>query len=89
MCYTLFVEGGDRAMNKNITLRLDEAILRQARYTAVEVGQSLSQWVTGLIGKAVSKKSNFTLARKRALQRMDSGFRLGATPVRREELHER
>ncbi len=76
-------------MSRNITLRLDEVILRQARQTAVEVGQSLSQWVATLIARAVSKKSNFALAKRRALQKIDSGLHLGGAPTAREALHER
>jgi len=36
-------------MAKNVTLRLDEAVLRKARHAAVEEDKSLSERVAGLI----------------------------------------
>ncbi len=76
-------------MTKNITLRLDESILRKARHAAVEEDTSLSQWVTNIIVKEVSEKNRYILARDKALQRLEKPFRLGGKPVSREEIHER
>jgi len=76
-------------MGKNVTLRLDESIIRQAKHAAVEQDQSLSEWITNLITRAVSKKTRSLSARERALQRMKRGFHLGNKPLSREEAHER
>jgi len=76
-------------MTKNITLRLDESILRKARHAAVEEDTSLSQWVANIIVKEVSGKNRYVLAREKALRRMGKPFRLGGKPVSREEIHER
>jgi len=76
-------------MTKNITLRLDESILRKARHAAVEKDTSLSQWVANIIVKEVSEKNRYVLAREKALSRMEKPFRLGGKPVSREEIHER
>ncbi len=76
-------------MGKNVTLRLDEAIIRKARHAAVEQDQSLSEWIAGLITHAVSKEDRLLPARERALRRMKSGFHLGGSPLSREEAHER
>jgi hypothetical protein len=76
-------------MGKNVTLRLDESIIRKARHVAVEHDQSLSEWVAGLITQAVLKKARSLSAREKALRRMERGFRLGGSSLSREEAHER
>ncbi len=76
-------------MGKNVTLRLDELILRKAKHAAVEQDQSLSEWVAGLITQAVSKKARSFSAREKALKRLERGFHLGGSPLSREEVHER
>lgn len=76
-------------MGKNVTLRLDEAIIRKAKHDAVERDQSLSEWVAGLITHATSKKDRSLSAREKALRRMDRGFHLGGSPLSRGETHER
>jgi hypothetical protein len=76
-------------MRKNITLRLDEAILKEARHRAVGADQSLSQWVTGLITREVGKEEAYERARRRALNHMEKGLPLGGKPIPRDELHER
>jgi hypothetical protein len=76
-------------MGKNVTLRLDEAIIRKAKHAAVEHDQSLSEWVAGLIAHAVSKKNRAFSAREKALRSMKRGFHLGGSPLSREEAHER
>jgi hypothetical protein len=76
-------------MGKNVTLRLDESIVRKAKHAAVEQDQSLSEWVSGLITHAISKKSRSLSAREKALKRLERGFHLGGSPISREEAHER
>jgi hypothetical protein len=76
-------------MTKNITLRLDEGILKEARHRAVEADQSLSQWVTGLITREVGNDEAYERAKKRAIRRMRKGFPMGGKPIPRDELHER
>jgi hypothetical protein len=76
-------------MGKNVTLRLDEAIISKARHAAVEQDQSLSEWVAGLIVHATSEEDRSRTARAKALKRMDRGFHLGGTPLSRGEAHER
>ena len=76
-------------MGKNITLRLDESIIRKARHAAVESDQSLSEWVACLIADAVSKEDRVISAREKALKRMKRSFHLGGNPLPREQTHER
>ena len=76
-------------MTRNITLRLDDAILRQARIKAVQEDQSLSEWVANLIAEAVAGESKFAAAKRRALRRLDKTVDLGGKPLTREQAHER
>ena len=76
-------------MGKNLTLRLDESVIRKAKHAAVEQDQSVSEWVAGLITHAVSTKTRSLSAREKALRRMERGFHLGGKPLSREEAHER
>ena len=76
-------------MTRNITLRLDDAILRRARVKAVQEDQSLSKWVANLVAEAVVGESKFASAKRRALRRMDAAVNLGGKPLTREQAHER
>ena len=74
-------------MTKNITLRIEEAILRKARHVAIEQDQSLSQWVAQLITRSITGKWGFHSAKKRALRRLESSFHLTGKPFTRKQLH--
>ncbi|MBZ5499173.1 MAG: DUF6364 family protein [Acidobacteriia bacterium] len=76
-------------MSKNVTLRLDDAVLRKARHAAVEQDQSLSEWVAGLVTRATSETDRNQSARASALLRMRKGLHLGGTPLSREDAHGR
>jgi hypothetical protein len=75
-------------MGKNITLKLDEAVLKKARHAAVEREQSVSEWVGDLIAQATSREDRHDSARKRALRRLKQGFHLGGKPQERSEIYE-
>ena len=76
-------------MTKNVTLRLDEAILHKARHEAVEKKKSLSQWLVELIVKTVAEKGDYQRTRERALKRLAKGFHLGGKPFKREGIYDR
>ncbi len=76
-------------MAKNITLRMDENVLKQAKRAALEQDQSVSQWVSGLIAQAVARDSTYAAARRRALRILDTGVHLGGKPLTREQAHAR
>lgn len=76
-------------MPKNITLRLEEAVLRSAKEMAFKLDISLSQWVSQLIIKTVHQKKNFQSAQKRALKRLEKGFDLEGAPLERDRVYER
>ena len=76
-------------MTRNITLRLDDAILKQARMKAVQEDQSLSEWVANLVAEAVTGQSKFAAAKRRALRRLEKGMDLGGKPLTRAQAHDR
>lgn len=76
-------------MAKNVTLKLDENLLKLCRFAAVEEDKSLSQWLADLIKKTIEKDSSFKTSKKHALKTLKKGFNLSATPLSREEIHER
>lgn len=76
-------------MTRNVTLKLDAAILRKARHLAIERDQSLSQWVKELVERQVAGREDFAAARGRAIRRLEAGLRLGGKPLTRAQAHER
>ena len=76
-------------MTRNVTLRMDEQLLTKLRHRAVDSHMSLSAWVTSVLEDRVRDDRSFEQARKRALKRLEKGFRLGGMPLTREESHAR
>jgi hypothetical protein len=77
-------------MKTNVTLKLDVDLLREARIFAAERGSSLSALLTERLEAMVRERKAFDKARRRALERLRTGFDLRWTPpLSRDELHER
>ena len=77
-------------MKRNITLAIDQKLLRQARALAALRGTSISGLLAAELEKLVNNTTEYERARARALARMESGFHLGAEKMpSREELHDR
>jgi len=76
-------------MTRNLTLKLDAALLRRLRQAAGGEDKSVSQWVTDLIVQALARDAGYAQAKRRALERLVSGWDLGGRPLSREELHDR
>ncbi len=74
---------------KNVTLRMDEKLLRRAQHIAVDRGQSLSAWMTEQLHAAVNQTRGGAAARRRALTRLEAGLHLGNRPLNREAAHAR
>jgi len=74
-------------MSKNVTIRLNEAILKKCRHAAVEEDKSLSQWIADKLVMAVSTQDAQQTAKRRALKRLKTGFSLGGKPLTREEIY--
>lgn len=75
-------------MDKNLTLKLDETLLREARRAAVDDDTSLSAWVAGLISETLRQRDRRRSAKRAALKHLE-GFDLNPGRFTRDELHER
>jgi len=76
-------------MKKNVTLKLDEELLKLCRFEALEEDKSLSQWVAEVLSERVRSAEEFEKARERAERRIQDGYHLGGLPLKRDALHER
>jgi plasmid stability protein len=77
-------------MKTNITLKLDDGLLREIRVLAAQEGRSVSALLTERLEALVRERKSFEQARRRALARLREGFDTGWTPPKsRDELHER
>jgi hypothetical protein len=74
----------------NITLKVEEDLLREARILAAEDGSSVSALLAAQLEQLVRERKGYDQARRSAVERLRSGFDLHWTPNRtRDELHER
>ena len=77
-------------MKANITLKLDSALLRDAKILAAEDGTSISAMLAARLEQIVRDRKTYDKARKRALARLQEGMNLNwSRPRSRDELHER
>lgn len=79
-------------MTRNITIRINEDLAKQARVLAARRDTSISAMVAEILEKLVARESTFQSARKKELQRMKKGYTLGTRGMSswsREDLHER
>ncbi len=76
-------------MTRNVTLRMREDLLTELRHRAVDARMSLSAWITSVLEDRLQRDRDFERARRRALKRLEVGFRLGGEPAAREDLHAR
>jgi Family of unknown function (DUF6364) len=77
-------------MKTNITLKLNSALLREAKVLAAEDGTSISAMLAEQLERIVRNRKTYDHARKRALARLRQGLDLKWIPPRsRDELHER
>jgi hypothetical protein len=77
-------------MKSNITLKIEEDLLREARVLAAEEGSSISALLADRLEQAIHERRGYDQARRNAVARLRSGYDLRWTPTRsRGELHER
>ncbi len=74
-------------MTKNLTLRIEESLLRRMRHAAVDRGLSLSAFVVREMEERLRRTNGS--ARARALRLLDRPLRLKGALLSREALHER
>ena len=77
-------------MKRNITIQLDELVIKKARVVAARRSTSISRLVSDEIERAAKKDITWQVAKKAALAQLNQPFHLGggALPTR-EALHER
>lgn len=76
-------------MNKTLTLEIDEQLLDRAHRRAVSENKSVPAWVAEILRRALDEAEDYEQERRRALQYLDAGFRLGGRPLSREEVYDR
>jgi hypothetical protein len=77
------------AETQNLTLRLPRTTLRRARIAAAHLGTSISALIVDKIEELAGEDDAYETARRRAVQALDAGFRLGGRRVARGALHGR
>ncbi|HVT19228.1 MAG TPA: ribbon-helix-helix protein, CopG family [Thermoanaerobaculia bacterium] len=77
-------------MQRNITLALDEDLIRRVRVLAARRNRSVSALLREELSRLVADDEAFETARRTALERLERGGHLGGGPLpARDELHER
>ncbi|MFC2172360.1 DUF6364 family protein [Acidobacteriota bacterium] len=75
---------------QNITLRLDQEIIREAKVLAAQRGTSVSRLLAEYVKEIIGREKAFQASRRRALRLLKKGLHLaGKEPPPRDELHER
>jgi hypothetical protein len=77
-------------MKRNITLSLDEDLIRKARVISARRMVSVSQLLSDEVTRIIEEDEGYEESRKLALALLDTGYHLGGTvTATRGELHER
>jgi len=77
-------------MKQNITVQLDQSIIRDAKVLAAKRSSSLSKFLSDQIQLIAVQESNYEHNKKLALARLDRGYSLGGGKMpKREELYNR
>ena len=77
-------------MQRNITLALDDDLIRKARVLAARRNRSVSALLREELSRLVAEDEAYETAKRAALQRLARGAHLGGgTLPSRDELHDR
>ncbi len=81
---------GGSALKRNITLSLEEDLLKKAKLVAAKKNMSVSGLLTEQLSRIITEEDRYEASRRRALSRLKKGIHLGGRILAtREELHER
>lgn len=84
------LEGGGRKMAKrNLTVELDDEMIRKAKVVAAKRGTSVSRLVANKLEDLIEADVRYEEARERALKALANAKPRGGRSWRREELHQR
>jgi hypothetical protein len=76
-------------MKQNLTISLDQEVIRKAKVVAARMDTSISGLVAAQIEKLVGEEEAYEHAERQALAMLDNPFHLGGVIAKRDELHER
>ncbi|MBN1381623.1 MAG: hypothetical protein JXA41_08110 [Deltaproteobacteria bacterium] len=77
-------------MKQNITISLDQALIREGKVIAAKRGTSLNRMLRTELEKIIRNAKQYDTAKKKALAAMRTGFHSGlARCPSRDEIHER
>ena len=76
-------------MRRNITLSIDEELLKEAKVLAASRDTSVTGLLTDLLESHIRENLAYEQAMARALDRLTRGYELNFTPGSRDDLHER
>lgn len=78
-----------KSKKRNVTVQLEEGLLKKSRHLAVDQDLSLSEWISRVIKDAVMRSYSFNSAKRKAFKVLEEPLCLGGKAYAREELHER
>ncbi|WP_372796115.1 hypothetical protein [Pontiella sp.] len=78
-------------MTKNITIRMDEQLLKDVKHIAVEHDMSVSAWITQVVEKEAKRDVRYEEAGNGIMRLMDQAkdYGDGGKTYTRDEMHER
>ena len=76
-------------MKQNITLSIDNELLKQARALAAQRGTSVGSLLEDTLQNIVERETEYEQAKRKALAQLSAPFRLGGgIALNRESLHD-
>ncbi|MCK4563691.1 MAG: CopG family transcriptional regulator [Verrucomicrobia bacterium] len=78
-------------MTKNITLRMDEQLLKDVKHIAVEKDMSVSAWISQVVEQAAKRDFRYETAATEIMRMMEEAqdYGDGGKIYTRDEMHER
>jgi hypothetical protein len=77
-------------MKQNITVQLDQTVIKEAKVIAAKRSTSLSKFLANEIRKIAAQESTYDKDKKSAIMKLQNGYSLGGDRLpRREELYAR
>jgi hypothetical protein len=77
-------------MKQNITVQLDQTVIKEAKVIAAKRSTSLSKFLADEISKIASQESTYDKDKELAIMRLQNGYSLGGNKLpRREQLYTR
>ena len=73
---------------KNLTLAIDQGLLKQAKHLAIERDVAVSELVAQLLKKALDE-SGLAQRKQNAIRLLRKGIKLGGKPLTRDQIYQR